>query len=241
MPEDPMVQTTTASANHTRDHRSVLAAAEKQTLIWIAHRLPRWVTSDQLSVLGLAAMAAAGLSFAALAVTPWAAAGVVASLAANWFGDSLDGTLARVRNQQRPRFGYYVDHVIDVAGTAMLVAGLTWSARMDTTLALAVLAMYLMVAAESYLATHAIGLFRMSFFGVGPTELRILLAAGALSVMADPFIDAGPLAGRRLFDVSGVIAMAGLAFIFLFNACRNTLALYRAEPLASSNGERRAA
>jgi phosphatidylglycerophosphate synthase len=186
-------------------------------------------------------MVAAGLSFAALDATPWAAVGVIVALAANWFGDSLDGTLARVRDQQRPRFGYYVDHVIDVAGTAMLMAGLAWSGRMDTTIALIALCGYLMVSAESYLATHAVGVFRMSFLGVGPTELRILLAAGVLSVMHDPFIDTGPLAGARLFDVSGAIAIAGLAFIFVFNACRNTRALYRAEPLPAAGQTRRAA
>ncbi len=175
-----MVQATTGSANHKRDHRSVLAAAEKRALIWMAERLPRWVTSDQLSALGLVSMAAAGLSFAALGSTPWAALAVIVSLTANWFGDSLDGTLARVRDQQRPRFGFYVDHVVDVAGTAMLIAGLAWSGRMDTTLALVALCAYLMVSAESYLATHALGVFRMSFLGVGPTELRVLLAAGAL-------------------------------------------------------------
>ena len=235
-----MVQATTGSANHKRDHRSVLAAAEKRALIWMAERLPRWVTSDQLSALGLVSMAAAGLSFAALGSTPWAALAVIVSLTANWFGDSLDGTLARVRDQQRPRFGFYVDHVIDVAGTAMLIAGLAWSGRMDTTLALVALCAYLMVSAESYLATHALGVFRMSFLGVGPTELRVLLAAGALSVMSDPFIDAGPLAGARLFDVSGAIAIVGLAIVFAANAGRNTLALYRAEPLPTADARRAA-
>lgn len=235
-----MVHPTAGSTTHQRNHRSVLAAAEKRALIWIAHRLPRWVTSDQLSALGLLSMAAAGLSFAALDATPWAALAVIASLTANWFGDSLDGTLARVRDQQRPRFGFYVDHVIDVTGTAMLIAGMAWSGRMDTTLALGAFCAYLMVSAESYLATHSLGVFNMSFLGVGPTELRILLAAGAVSVMNDPFVDAGPLAGVRLFDVSGTIAIAGLFGVFVFNACKHTLALYRAEPLPAP-GARRAA
>ena len=78
--------------------------------------MPIGINSDHLSALGLTAMCAAGLFFAAFRLTPWAAAGVVLSLAANWFGDSLDGTLARVRDEQRPRYGYYVDHVIDLAG-----------------------------------------------------------------------------------------------------------------------------
>src|SRR5215471_18190221 len=159
------------TAAHVRLHNSLTATVEKRLLVWIARRLPPTVTSDWLSGLGLAAMAAAGLSFAALRWTPWAAAAIVASLAANWFGDSLDGTVARVRHQERPRFGYYVDHVIDLAGTGMLMTGLAWSGLMHPTLALAVLAGYLLVSAESYLATHASGVFRMSHFGFGPTEL----------------------------------------------------------------------
>ncbi len=103
--------------SHVRENLSVLAAAEKRILVAIAGRLPRWIGSDHLSLLGLTSMLGAGLSFAAVQFTPWAALAVVAFLAANWFGDSLDGTVARVRGQQRPRYGYYIDHVIDLAGT----------------------------------------------------------------------------------------------------------------------------
>ncbi len=235
-----MIPTTTGSVAHRRHHESVLAAVEKRALVWIARRLPYWVTSDQLSGLGLWSMAAAGAAFAALQLTPWAAFAVVAALAANWFGDSLDGTLARVRDQQRPRFGFYVDHVIDIAGTALLLAGIACSGRMHPEIALATLAAYLMVSAESYLATHALGVFRMSFFGFGPTELRILLAAGALAVMHHARIDSGPFAGARLFDVGGVIAIAGLLGVFVFNGIRHTRLLYRAEPLPDSDARRAA-
>ena len=235
-----MMQTTVVPATHERDHRSVLAAAEKRLLVWIAERLPRWVTSDQLSAVGLVSMAAAGAAFAAQP-SEWAALAVIAALAANWFGDSLDGTLARVRNQQRPRFGFYVDHVIDIAGTTMLLAGMAWSGCMEPTLAFVVLAAYLMVMAESFLATHSLGVFHMSFLGFGPTELRILLGAGALAIMHEPFIDAGPFAGARLFDVGGVIAAAGLLGVFVINACKNTRLLFQAEPLPARTHARKAA
>ena len=225
---------------HVRDQRSVLAAAEKRALLWIARRLPGWVTSDQLTCLGLVSMAAAGAAFAAMRITPAAAPAVVAALAANWFGDSLDGTVARVRDQQRPRYGFYVDHVIDVAGTAFLLGGLACSGHMTPIVALSVLAAYLMVTAESYLATHALGVFRMSFFGFGPTELRILLAAGAMVVMVNPQIDSGPFAGMQLFDVGGVIAIAGLLGVFAFNAIRHTRLLYREEPLPDVRARRAA-
>ena len=123
--------TVLARGVHSRDNRSLLAAREKQALVWLARRLPRAVTSDHLSMLGLGAMLAAGGSFAAFAHTRWAAAGVVTSLAVNWFGDSLDGTVARVRGCQRPRFGYYVDHVIDLAGAVFLMTGLAVSGLMS--------------------------------------------------------------------------------------------------------------
>src|SRR5580765_372011 len=115
---------------HVRENLSILARSEKRLLVWMAMRLPRAINSDHLSLLGLAAMAGAGLSFAVFRITPWAAAGVTAWLLANWFGDSLDGTLARVRNQQRPRYGFYVDHVIDLAGTAALLFGMAASGLM---------------------------------------------------------------------------------------------------------------
>jgi len=222
------------ASTHIREHRSVLAEVEKRALIWIATRLPHWVTSDYLTLLGLASMLAAGVAFAAVRFTPWSVLGIVAALAANWFGDSLDGTLARVRDQQRPRYGFYVDHVIDLAGTAFLLAGLACSGFMTPLIALALLAVYLMVAAESFLATHAVGVFRISFFGFGPTELRIVLAIGAIQMIRKPWVSIGSLPPMRLFDVGGLVAIAGLAIVFVVSALRNTRALYIAERLPPS-------
>src|SRR5262249_30640347 len=110
--------------DHIREHRSALASAEKRLLVAIATRLPGWVTSDQLTVLALVSMPAAGAAFATIASRRWGAAAVAVALFGNWFGDSLDGTLARVRLQPRPRYGYYVDHVADLIGTAALFAGI---------------------------------------------------------------------------------------------------------------------
>ena len=218
---------------HVRDNRGLLAAAEKRALIWLAHRLPAAVNSDHLSLAGLAAMAVAGLSFAAYAWIPpaAAAAAVVAALALNWFGDSLDGTVARVRDQQRPRYGFYVDHVIDLAGAACLMMGLALSGLMHPVVATMLLAAYLLVSAESYLATHVRGVFRMSSFGFGPTELRIVLAAGALRAAYDPLVAIGPLGSIRLFDLGGAVAVAGMTVAFLLAAFRTTRDLYEAEPL----------
>jgi phosphatidylglycerophosphate synthase len=216
--------------DHIREHRSVLAEAEKRLLIAIARRLPRWINSDHLTLLALVAMIAAGAAFAAIQLTLWSAVAVAAALAVNWFGDSLDGTVARVRNHQRPTYGYYVDHVVDLAGTAALIIGMGASGVMTPSIAVGVMAAYFLVSAESYLATHSVGVFRMSFAGIGPTELRILLAIGAFSVAVHP---AAIIAGRQfhLLDVGGVCAIAGLAVAFIVSAVRNTRALYVREPL----------
>ena len=222
-------------ALHTRINLGFTARLEKQLLVWIAQRLPRFIHSDHLSAIGLGSMAVAGLAFASFKITPWSALFVVAALIANWFGDSLDGTVARVRQQQRPRYGFYVDHIIDLAGTTMLVGGMAWSGLMHPLIGSAVLVGYLLVSAESYLATHAAGIFRMSFLGFGPTELRLVLMAGALRAMHSPWVDpfgSGTLV--RLFDVGGVVAAVGLAGAFVAASIRNGRALYIAEPMPAS-------
>jgi archaetidylinositol phosphate synthase len=224
------------AATHVRDNSSVTAHLEKRLLIWLANRLPARVHSDHLSALGLMSMAAAGFAFAAFPYTSWAAVGVVAALFANWFGDSLDGTVARVRGQQRPRYGFYVDHIIDLAGTTMLVAGMGCSGLMNPVVAAGVLVGYLLVTAESFLSTHAAGVFRMSFLGFGPTELRLLIMAGAIRAAYGPWVSpfgAGPV---RLFDVGGLIGIAGLIVAFVVSAIRNTRALYIAEPMPIRGG-----
>ncbi len=218
------------STTHIRQHDSLLATAEKRVLIWIAARLPRWITSDHLSALGLAAMAGAGASFVIAGTDPVAGALlVVLCLLLNWFGDSLDGTLARVRDQQRPRYGYYVDHVIDLAGTALLFTGLALSGYMSPSIATLVVAAFFLVSAETYLATHARGVFKMAFIGVGPTELRILLAAGAIALIKTPTVDPFGLGPMRLWDLGGVIGAIGMAMTFIVTSARNVRALYLEE------------
>jgi archaetidylinositol phosphate synthase len=215
--------------DHVRTNGSPLASVERRALIHMAQRLPAWVTPDHLSGLGLAAMAGAGFSFWLAQHRLVALAGVVLSLALNWFGDSLDGTLARVRNQQRPRFGFYVDHVIDIAGASMLFGGLAASGFMSPVVALGVLSAYLLVSAEVYLATHVRGVFTMSFLGFGPTELRIVLAIGVAMLAWKPMIAPFGFGPFRLFDVGGVVAILGMVIAFIASAVRNTRALFDAE------------
>lgn len=217
-------------AEHVREHRSLLAASEKRLLIWIARRLPAGIHSDHLTGLALAAMALAGGGFALSSWDTRALWLVIIALFINWFGDSLDGTLARVRGAERPRYGFYVDHVVDIAGITMLMAGLAASGFMTPLVAMAVLVGYLLVSGEVFLATAVRGIFKMSFAGVGPTELRILLAMGTLALFRDPHVNVGEFGRVQLFDFGGLIAAAGLAVTFLVAFGRNALALARLEP-----------
>jgi len=219
----------------TRVLTSVLAPLEKRCLIWMATRMPRWVNSDHLTALALVAMLGAGLSYWLARVTPIGLVLVVIFLAINWFGDSLDGTLARVRQHQRPRYGFYVDHIVDTFGTLFLIGGLALSGYMSPAVSAALLIAYFMLSIEVFLATHCVGRFTMSYFKIGPTELRILLSIGTLVLLVHPN---ATILGRSflLFDVGGIVAAVGLFGTLVFSTVNPARLLYRAEPIP---GERR--
>ena len=215
----------------TRVLTGVLSPIEKRCLIWLASRLPACINSDHLTALALVAMLGADLSYWLASVMPLVGLLLVnVCLAINWFGDSLDGTLARVRNRQRPRYGFYVDHVVDAFAVAFLVGGMALSGFMSPYVALGLLVAYFMLSIEVYLATYALGTFTISYFKIGPTELRILLALGNLVVLVHP---TSQLFGREylLFDVSGAIASLALIATLIVSALTHTRELYRAEPL----------
>jgi len=214
----------------SRAQESLLAPLEKKCLVWLARRTPRWINSDHLTALGLAAMAGAGAGYW---YSRWSRRGlalVILCLALNWLGDSLDGTLARVRNQQRPRYGFYVDHVVDAFGTFFLLAGLGLSGYMSERVAAGLLIAYFMLSIEVYLATYTLGTFHLSFWKFSPTELRILLVIGNLALLRWPVVH---LFGRahRLFNVGGAIGVAGITLMLLNAVATHTAALYRAEPV----------
>jgi phosphatidylglycerophosphate synthase len=213
-----------------RVHTSVLASAEKRLLIRLAERIPGGVGSDHLTALGALAMLGVGGAFWLAGTWPAAVLLVVPMLALNWFGDSLDGTVARVRHQERPRYGYYVDHVLDALGFGWLMGGLVLGGFMSFSVALVFLAAYYLLVVEISLAVHALGRFQMSFWHMGPTELRIVLAAGALALLRSPHVD---VAGSKwlLFDVGGILGAAGLFATFIVSAIRNGVSLYRQEKL----------
>jgi phosphatidylglycerophosphate synthase len=219
--------------DHVRQHGSLTAAAEKRLLVWIARRLPSWVNSDHLTLLALAAMALAGSGYALARYDRRGLWLVVAALALNWFGDSLDGTLARVRRTERPRYGFYVDHVLDIVGITLLIAGLSCSGFMNPVIALALLVAYLLVSGEVFLATAVRHVFRMSFAGFGPTELRIVLAIGTVALFRDPYVNMGVFGRIPLFDAGAIVATAGLGLMLVVSVVTNTRALARAEPRAA--------
>ena len=206
-----------------RVQQSFLAAAEKRALVWMAERTPGWINSDHLTVLGFVAQVMAGVSYALARGNRYWLLGGILFLALNWLGDSLDGTLARVRQRQRPRYGFYVDHIIDSFGALALMGGLALSGYMHPYVAIGLLVAFLLLSIQSYLATYALGEFRLSFWRFGPTELRLLLAVGNLALLRWPMVLKGHY---RLFDVGGVIGLAGMAAMLVFFTARNTHRLY---------------
>jgi phosphatidylglycerophosphate synthase len=213
-----------------RTQESVLAAAEKQTLMWLAARTPSWINSDHLTLLGLLAMAGAGAGYWWSKTNRAGLLVGIFCLAVNWLGDSLDGTLARFRNCPRPRYGFYVDHVVDAFSTLFLLGGMALSGYMSPWVALGLLIAYLMLLVEVSLASYTLGDFKISYFKMGPTELRILLSIGNLALLWKSMVH---LAGRsyRLFDVGGTIGISGMFLILVISVVRNTVKLYRREPL----------
>jgi phosphatidylglycerophosphate synthase len=226
------VEATTTPAFHDAERKqlSLLAAIEKKTLVWLAQRMPAWVNSDHLTLLGFVAMFFAGLGYWAASWDRRALLGVIVALAVNWFGDSLDGTLARVRNRLRPRYGFYVDHITDAIGTFFLMGSLALSGYMTPYIALGLLIAYFLLSIEVYLTTYTIGAFHLSFWSFGPTELRLLLCIGNLALFWRPVVKLFGH-GFLLFDVGGVCGIVGMALMLVWAAVRHTRQLYRAERL----------
>jgi archaetidylinositol phosphate synthase len=221
----------TATFNEaTRSSTALLAAPERQCLLWLAARTPRWIDSDHLTGLALIATLMTGVSYWLARDHPLALISAVVWLAVNWLGDSLDGTLARVRLRQRPRYGFYVDHVLDTFGALFVVGGLGLSGYMNVHVAAGFLIAYYLLSIELYLATYCLGTFRMSFWRFGPTELRIVLAVGTLTLLVHP---TATILGRHylLFDVGGLVAIGGLLVTTIVSAAGHTRELYIAERL----------
>ncbi|MGB7760617.1 MAG: CDP-alcohol phosphatidyltransferase family protein [Bryobacteraceae bacterium] len=219
----------------SRAQASFLAPIEKRCLIWLARRTPGWIDSDHLTALGLIALLGAGLSYWYARTNRLGLPLAIVCLALNWLGDSLDGTLARVRDCQRPRYGFYVDHMVDALGTFFLLGGMALSGYMSPLVAGGLIVAYFLLSIEVYLATYTIGTFHISFWKFSPTELRILLMIGNVALLFRPM---ARIAGHTwpLFDFGGAIGICGMAAMLLVAAVRHTAYLYRAEPLPGKPG-----
>ena len=235
MSMDPTSRTDGFHEAH-RHLAGLTARAEKRALLFLASRTPRWITSDHLTLLGLVSTVACGALYAASGRHPWLLLVVNLGLALNWLGDSLDGTLARHRGVERPRFGFYVDHLADAFGALFLLGGLALSGLMSPLVAAGVLTAYFLLAIETYLATYTIGRFEISYGPFGGTELRILLATANVFILRCPVWTVGGSEGQ-VFDVLGAGVAAVLAILAVVAGIRGTRALVRVEGWAPA-GER---
>jgi len=214
----------------SRVNNSLTSTLERRALLWMAAQAPSWLTSDQLTVLGLCAQIAAGVFYSLARYDHRALLLVILCMALNWLGDSLDGTLARGRQQQRPRYGFYVDHVSDVFGSVALMCGLGCSGLLHWPVAIAMLIAFLLLSSESFLATYTLSCFELSQGIFGPTEIRILLIIGNIALLRSPY---ATVFGYRmlLFDLGGAIATVCMFAMAILTTIRHTAQLYRQEPL----------
>lgn len=203
--------------DHTRVLETITGPAEKRALLWLTARMPSRVTPDILTGLGLAGSAVMFAGYALSHISPaylWLA---TFGLAVNWLGDSADGTLARVRRIERPRYGFYIDHTVDVASEAFVFLGLGVSPYVRLDVAALAFIGYLALSVAVYVRTCVDGVFRISYSRVGPTELRIVLVAANTAIFAwgNPAFE---IAGRTLTLFDGVVGAVGITLACAFVA-----------------------
>ena len=160
----------------TRIQSSVLNALEHKVLIWLAARQPKWVTSDMLTAVGTAGAFLIGLGYALTSINInflWLS---TFGLFVNWYGDSLDGNLARYRRKQRPIYGYYIDHTMDVINEAMMFFGAGMAPFFDMSLTVAAFVLYLVLTLNVSMNAHLRSEFKLTYLKLGPTEFRLIIA-----------------------------------------------------------------
>lgn len=217
----------------SREPNFLLAKVEKRALRAIAGRLPRWVLPDDLTALGV--LSALGIC-ASYQLTNdsrtwlWVASGL---LVVHWFGDSLDGTLARVRGIERPRYGYYLDHLVDAISTALIGIGLGLSPYMLLATGTLIVVAYLMLSINVYLESQALGRFSIGYGFVGPTEVRVILIALNTLLVLGAGLDFDLVdLHMTVFDLVGLAIAATMIALLLGRAVRNLRELAREEPAA---------
>lgn len=215
---------------HKRVQESLLAGYEKKLLISIAKRLPLYINSDHLTILGFIAAILTGVFYYLSKFNNNYLWVVNILIILNWLGDSLDGTLARVRNKQRPRYGYYVDHILDALSTSAIMWGLAYSGFINNTLALSTLTIYLIMSINAYLSASVFGSFQISYWKISPTELRILMIIGNSYIYYKPKLKLFSYE-FLLFDIAYGIGLIILFFMLIIHLIINSYKLYKEEKI----------
>ncbi|MGB9067387.1 MAG: CDP-alcohol phosphatidyltransferase family protein [Candidatus Acidiferrales bacterium] len=216
--------------NAVRLQEALTAPLERKVLASLARRTPEWIGPDHMTALGFAAQFLAGLCYAAARWSLFGLLGATIFIAMNWLGDSLDGSLARFRNRLRPRYGFYVDHMVDTFGAIFLMAGLGTSGYLHWQVSAALLTAFLALSIQSYLAAYTLGDFQLAHAWLGPTEIRILMMAGNVALLLFARVE---LFGREFFllDIAGAIATAAMFGMAIAASIKNTRRLYNEERL----------
>ncbi len=230
-----------ADQNHTRINDTLLGNFEKKALLWLASRMPAWIVPDTLTLIGLVASI---LIFSSYALTYfhknflWLAS---LGFLLNWFGDSLDGTLARHRKIERPRYGFFVDHIINSVSEILIFIGLGLSPYLRFDLALLALVGYMLLATYVYLVTYVNGIFRISYARLGPTEMRVLAIVANTLVFfaANPTVNLfknGPAflqVSLTYYDLVAIFFIALICAIFVSSAISTAANLSREDRAAA--------
>jgi len=225
MSQNPEISTN-QSQNHTRVINTVLGRLEKQALLWLAARMPAWVVPDTLTFIGLLAsviiLVGYGLTYFNISFLWLASFGFIVQ----WFGDSLDGTLARYRKIERPRYGFFVDHIIDSVSEVLVFIGIGLSPFVRFDLALLALIAYLLLSIYVYLVTYVNGIFRISYAYLGPTEMRLLaiIVNTVIFFTGNTTLNLFGFTGT-FFDIVAVVFIVAAAIIFAVNTIHTAMAL----------------
>lgn len=221
------------SENAERIQTSVLNKCEKKVLVWLAERQPGWVTSDMLTYLGVVAAVLYAI-FCWLANYNvnyfWASS---LCLVINWYGDSLDGSLARVRQTQRPKYGFFIDHSVDALTTCLFCLGLGLSPLMGLSISLFIMGGYLCMSIYTYLSTIVFGKFRLTYASLGPTEMRLIIILVCILYVYNPF--AGVTIDIfsqewTVYDCLGALVAAGLFLIYIGSLVKDLKVLAKIDP-----------
>jgi phosphatidylglycerophosphate synthase len=213
--------------------RALTSPYEKPLLIWMAHRLPAWVTPDHLTVLGIFAAFVTFAGLAMIRVSPWWVMLSNAGFVLHWWADSLDGTLARVRKREREQYGHFVDHICDAFTTAVICVGLGISALVHPGIGLAAAIGYLLMNVLAHLVSYVDGVFQISYGRIGPTEIRIIAMAGTtLCAFWNPLLVRFAGKAYALADLLTFTVAAGLFVVFVVSSIKKAVELDKRDKAA---------